>query len=147
MIFLVHLGLLSSCSLFQKNLGLSEEYPRFTIERVNLVRIEPKTILFSVFIAVYNPNTFSLNISDLTYKVLDQNSSLVEGRIEKPIHILASDVTRIDLPIRWMRDQTHNQLTDLSLGLVKKKLTLDVQGLVHTSLGSYQLKTNRPFTL
>lgn len=89
----------SACTFFKKTVGLVPTKPKVELESIGVKNLTWEKVQLLVGLKLQNPNSFSLDLSNLDYSVTYQEQIVAEGKYPKPFKLESDDLSRIQLPI------------------------------------------------
>ncbi|MDZ4663009.1 MAG: LEA type 2 family protein [Pseudomonadota bacterium] len=121
-VFILSLSLgLSSCALlFFKN-------PELKVESVELERVDSKDLLLNVKLHVKNPNSFNLEISQIDYKIIINESAVADSSVTKKYEIPKEGETTLTLPVKFSTTDLIGSALEI---LVSKKFSYKMAGVI-----------------
>ncbi len=133
------LGGASSCTAMRQLLGLVAEKPELKLAQIEVQSFSVQRIDLVFLLDAYNPNSFSLDVEGLDYKVSGLGLDLGSGALEKPFLLQGKERSQVRLPFVMA--------PDVALKIMKKylghpkELKILVQGHLHLNTAFGKMET------
>ncbi len=120
-ILLVGFLFLSSCAL------LSFKNPELKVESVELERVDSKDLLINVKLHVKNSNSFNLEISQIDYQIIINESAVAQSSVIKKYEIPKEGETTLTVPVKFNTTDLIGSALEI---LVSKKFSYKMAGVI-----------------
>lgn len=128
-----------SCALFQT---FRYKNPKVTVTGLEIRQFHILKMELAVNLALENPNSFPLSISNISYLIRYKGQDLANGSKEL-VEIMATSVSNVTLPFSIKLANT-TQLIQALLKQGKTTVDLEISGLVATPIGHFPLSHKKP---
>ena len=121
-IFLVGILIgLSSCAL------LTFKDPKLKVENVELEKVDSKELVINVKLHVTNHNSFDLEISQIDYRIVINDSAVAASSVVKKYEIPKEGQSTLVVPVKFSTTDLIGSALDI---LISKKFTYRMAGAI-----------------
>ncbi len=120
-ILLTGLLFLSSCAL------MFFKEPELKVENVEIEKVDSKDLIVNVKLHVKNQNSFALEISQIDYQIIINESAVAESSVVKKYEIPKEGETTLIIPVKFSTTDLIGSALEI---LISKKFNYKMAGVI-----------------